>query len=268
MTKTKIGIAGCLGRMGKELLKAVNNNPNLQFSGGFEIKSNPNIGKSIGTILDLDISELLTDNPHDVFKASQVIIDFTTPESTEKNLLIASDLKTPMVIGTTGLTRKTKDLIKEVSLSIPLVQSYNMSIGVNLLLNLVEDAAKKLNEDEYDAEIFEIHHKHKIDAPSGTAISLGEAVARGRSVNFDDKKIFDRTNNKLARKTGDIGFAVLRAGEIQGEHTVNFLGNHDQLSLSHKTSNRSIFVNGAIKAAEWIISKKSGIYSMKDVLGI
>jgi len=268
MNKIKIGISGCLGRMGRELVREVLSNAEIEFAGGFENPSNVNLGKSIGKILGIETDFILTADSKKVFEKSQVVIDFSTPESSQANLKIASEFKIPLVIGTTGLGDNFRNLLNEVSLKIPIVYSENMSVGVNALINLVNSASKTLEAKEYDVEISERHHRYKIDAPSGTAIALGKVVAEARNDNFNDKKIYDRTSTRKERKYNDIGFAVTRAGEIAGEHTVSFIGNNDEIQLIHRAKNRSIFVNGAIKAAKWIINKKPGIYSMKNVLGL
>ena len=179
---------------------------------------------------------------------------------------MALEENTPIVIGTTGLDDKIMDTIRKSSENVSILQSTNMSIGVNLLFNLVQHTASKLQDIEYDIEIAETHHKHKVDAPSGTAITLGKYAAKGRSKNFDEIKEFDRTNLSSKRKTGKIGFAVTRGGEIAGEHTVSFIGNNDRVDLAHKALNRSIFVKGAIEAAIFISDKKNGFYSMVDVI--
>ena len=267
MNRIKIGISGCLGRMGRELVRETLRNSETEFAGGFENSRNINLGKSIGKILGVETDFILTEDPKKVFEKSQVVIDFTTPESSQANLKIASELKIPLVIGTTGLGDKFRNLLHEASSKVPIVYSENMSVGVNVLINLVNSASKILEAKEYDVEISERHHRHKIDAPSGTAIALGKVVAEARNDNFNDKRVYDRTSNREERKYSDIGFAVTRAGEIAGEHTVSFIGNSDEVQLIHKAKNRSIFVVGAIKAAKWIIDKKPGIYSMKNVLG-
>ena len=254
--------------MGKELVKAIENNPKTDFVGGFEHSSNPNIGKSIGEILSLKTNFILTDDPKLVFEKSEVIIDFTTSESTINNLDIASKYKIPLVIGTTGLTKEANNLIKKTSSIIPIVYSENMSIGVNILTNLVERASSIFSSEEYDVEILERHHRYKIDAPSGTALSLGKAVSRGREEDFNKIKIFDRTSQKQKRQKGDIGFSIVRAGEITGDHKVSFIGNNDEIHFFHTSRNRSIFINGALKAAFWLANKKPGIYSLNDVIGI
>ena len=266
MTLINIGIAGCLGRMGQELIKETINNNQLNFVGGFEHSQHKNIQKKISDLINVNTNHIVSSDPKKIFSDSNVVIDFTTPQSTLQNILTASELSTPLVIGTTGLDEKTMDAVKEHSKKIPILQSYNMSVGINLLFDFVYHAASTLKETDYDIEISESHHKHKIDAPSGTAITLGEKAAKGRKVDFNNAKELDRINLPSARKRGTIGFAVTRGGEIAGEHTVSFIGKDDRIDLVHKANNRSIFVKGAIKAAIFLSKQKKGLYSIKDVV--
>ncbi|MDC6447493.1 4-hydroxy-tetrahydrodipicolinate reductase [Alphaproteobacteria bacterium] len=266
MAKIKVGIAGCLGRMGQELTKQILEDKNLLFVGGFEHKEHQKIGKKISDVTNIQTLEEVTNNANSIFKIADVVIDFTTPQSTLSNAKIASIEKTALVIGTTGITKAQKNKIKSFSKKTPILMSSNMSIGVNLLFDLVKQAASSLGGDEYDIEILETHHKHKVDAPSGTALSLGEYAAVGRNTKLDRTKVLDRTKNLSKRKDGSIGFAVTRGGEIAGEHTVSFIGKNDRVDLVHKANNRSIFVTGALKAAIFISKKKSGYFEMKDLL--
>ena len=266
MAKIKVGIAGCLGRMGQELIKKILEDKNFIFVGGFEHKAHPKIGKKLSDVTDINSSILITNNAASVFKEANVVIDFTTPQSTLSNVKIASTTKTALVIGTTGITSTQKNKIKSFSKKTPILMSSNMSIGVNLLFDLVKQAASTLKSSEYDIEIAETHHKHKIDAPSGTALFLGEYAAQGRKNKLDKTKVFDRTKIRKKRKDGEIGFSVTRGGEIAGEHTVSFISKNDRVDLIHKANNRSIFVSGALKAAKFIIKKKSGLFNMKDLI--
>ncbi len=266
MAKIKVAVAGCLGRMGQEISKQVLKNKNLVFVGGFEHKKHKSINKSFDAVSDINSSKLVDSSPNNLIKEANVIIDFTTPESTLENLRIASINKTAVVIGTTGMTDAQKKKVEVHSKKIPILMSSNMSLGVNLLFNLVQQTASALKETEYDIEIAETHHKYKKDAPSGTALSLGECAAKGRKINLNKIKILDRTKKLTIRKKGEIGFSVTRGGEIAGEHTVSFIGTNDRVDLVHKANNRSIFVNGAIEAAIFVSKKRSGFYSMNDLL--
>ena len=266
MAKIKIAVAGCLGRMGQEISKKILQNKNLEFVGGFEHKKHKDIKKPLNKVSSINSSKLVTANAAQLIKDSNVIIDFTTPESTLDNLKIASVNKTAVVIGTTGMTDAQKMKVKGYSKKIPILMSSNMSVGVNLLFKLVKQTAGSLKDINYDIEIAETHHKHKKDAPSGTALSLGEYAAEGRKTKLNKAKVLDRTKKLTSRKKGEIGFSVIRGGEIAGEHTVSFIGANDRIDLVHKANNRSIFVSGAIDAAQFISSKKSGMFSMHDLL--
>jgi len=268
MAKIKVGIAGCLGRMGQELTKKILEDKNFIFVGGFEHKAHQKIGKKISDVTNIQSEEVVTNNARSIFKKADVVIDFTTPQSTLSNVKIASTTKTALVIGTTGITKAQKNKIKSFSKKIPILMSSNMSIGVNLLFGLVKKAASSLGDNEYDIEIAETHHKHKLDAPSGTALSLGEYAAEGRKTSLDKSKVLDRTKNLKKRKNGDIGFSITRGGEIAGEHTVSFISKDDRVDLVHKANNRSIFVSGALKAAIFVSKRKSGYFEMKDLLKI
>lgn len=266
MKQINIGIAGCLGRMGQELIKEIIKDDRLNFSGGFENPKHKNINNKLSEIINVSTNHVVSDEPKKIFSQSDVIIDFTTPESTLQNIQFASDLRKPIVIGTTGLNDKIINLINANSKKIPILQSSNMSIGVNTLYELVKHTASVLQSSDYDIEISETHHKHKVDAPSGTAITVGKIAAKARNENFDKIKVMDRSKLSSKRQDGHIGFSVMRGGEIAGEHTVSFLGTNDRIDLVHKANNRLIFVQGAIKAAIFLLNKDSGLYSIEDVI--
>ena len=266
MAKIKITVAGCLGRMGQEISKQILQNKKLEFVGGFEHKKHKDINRPLNKISGIQSLKRVTANSAQLIKEANVLIDFTTPESTLDNLKIASANKTAVVIGTTGMTDAQKKKVKSYSKKIPILMSSNMSLGVNLLFNLVKQTASALKDTEYDIEIAETHHKHKKDAPSGTALSLGEYAAEGRKTKLNKSKVLDRTKKLTSRKKGDIGFSVTRGGEIAGEHTVSFIGVNDRVDLIHKANNRSIFVTGAIDAAIFLFKKKNGLFSMENLL--
>ena len=246
MGNIKIGISGCLGRMGQELVNQSKKDSRIKYVGGFDIK---------------DTNKII----NEIFDRSDVVIDFSSPLAIKKNIDIAISNRTALVIGTTGLNEKNIKQLKNASKKIPILVSSNMSLGVNLLFNLVEKTASILKDVDYDIEIAETHHKHKKDAPSGTAISLGEYAAKGRKTKLKKVKVLDRTKKTIARKKGDIGFSVTRGGEVPGEHTVSFIGHNDRIDLFHKASNRSIFVSGAIEASIFVSKKKRGFFNMKDL---
>ena len=268
MAKIKVAVAGCLGRMGQEISKQILQNKNLEFAGGFEHKKHKDINKPLNKVSSIPSSKFVIANSAQLIKEANVIIDFTTPESTLDNLKIASSNKTAVVIGTTGMTDTQKKKVKGYSKKIPILMSSNMSLGVNLLFNLVKQTASALKDTNYDIEIAETHHRHKKDAPSGTALSLGEYAAEGRKTKLNMSKVLDRTKKLTSRKKGDIGFAVTRGGEVAGEHTVSFIGQNDRVDLVHKANNRSIFVTGAIDAAVFVSKKKMGFFSMNDLISL
>lgn len=251
--------------MGQELSKQILDNKQLEFVGGFEHKTHKHINKQFKSVSDINSTKLIDSNPVNSIKLADVLIDFTTPQSTLENVKIASQNKKAIIIGTTGMTQVQKKKVKSYAKKIPILMSSNMSVGVNLVFDLVRQAASFLHANEYDIEIAETHHKHKKDAPSGTALSLGEYAASGRKTTLTKSKVLDRTKKLSRRKNGDIGFSVTRGGEIAGEHTVSFIGENDRVDLVHKANNRSIFVKGAIDAAIFITKKKPGIYSIKDL---
>ena len=266
MSKIKVAVAGCLGKMGQEITRQILNNKKLLFVGGFEHKSHPMINKKISNVMNVNSDLIVTSNANQIIKDADVLIDFTTPSSTLLNIKKAALNKTAVVIGTTGINASQKIKIKSYSKKISILMSSNMSLGVNLLFNLIKQSASVLKDSEYDIEIAETHHKHKVDAPSGTALSLGEYAAAGRKTILKKIQVMDRTKKNIKRKKGDIGFSVIRGGEIAGEHTVSFISENDRIDLIHKANNRSIFVKGSIEAAIFVSKKKNGFFDMNDLL--
>lgn len=226
---------------------------------------------SIGSVRDYPAENpgyLVTKDPAEMFDKSDIVIDFTKPESTLKNAEIAATQKKILIVGTTGLNSDQEKELESFAKFTPIVYAANMSVGVNLLLALVEDAAKRLDPENWDIEIFESHHKHKVDAPSGTALAIGKAAAAGREVDLDDKAVRAREGITDPREAGTIGFSVARGGDVVGEHTAFFFGEGERLELTHKATNRVLFARGALKAAQWVKEKKAGLYAMRDVLGL
>ena len=251
----KIGIAGYTGRVGQLLVRELQSGawPTLDLVAVSSRTMHPEHAAS-------NIFSVFT-KLDDLMESSDCVIDFTTPESTMMNLDSAIRSNTSLVIGTTGFNDAQIKTIKDASAHIPIVFAANMSIGVNMLLALVEQAAARLVTD-WDIEIFETHHKNKVDSPSGTALALGNAAKDGRqSGNF----VTDRAGK---RKQGDIGYAVSRGGDVVGEHMVTFYGMGERVELGHKATDRALFARGALKAATWLDDKPAGLYSMRDVLGL
>ena len=255
MKKINLAISGCLGRMGQQLVKSSKNNKNFKLT---SLTENKAISKRISGI-KLDI------NTEEAFKNTDVIIDFTVPKCTLDILKIASKLKKRVVIGTTGFNQKEEALIKKFSKTIPVLKAGNMSLGVNLLMYLTEIASKSLN-DEYLSKVFEVHHKHKKDYPSGTALMLGKGIADGKNKNLYNligKKFLNKRSFPYGKK---INFNSIRKGEIIGEHEVTFSSGKEIIKLNHEAFDRALYSDGALTAAKWLINQKPGLYSMRDLL--
>ena len=255
MKKINLAISGCLGRMGQQLIKSSKKNKNFNLVALTENKATK---KKIANI-KIDI------NNEDTFKNTDVIIDFTVPNCTLDILEIASKLKKSLVIGTTGFTNKEEALIKKFSKNIPILKAGNMSLGVNLLMYLTEIASKSLK-DEYLSKVFEVHHKHKKDYPSGTALMLGKGIADGKNKNFYNligKKFLNKKTFPYGKK---INFNSIRKEEIIGEHEVTFSSGKEIIKLNHEAFDRALYSDGALAAAKWLINKKPGLYSMRDLL--
>jgi 4-hydroxy-tetrahydrodipicolinate reductase len=267
----KIGVLGLSGRMGKMIAREALDDPQCTFVGGALREGSPLMNKSLADITGLPSSlfskdMITTISAEKLLNASDIVIDFTRPEVSVHQAYVAAALGKPIVIGTTGFTQDQLNMLSEAANHIPIVLAANMSVGVNLLQAVVELVAQTLDP-RYDIEILEMHHKHKIDAPSGTALALGESAAQGRQVALKTRAVYDRKGNSGPRKKGDIGFAVLRGGDVVGEHTVLFAGDGERVELTHKATDRRIFAQGAIVAAKWLVGQSAGRYSMKDVLG-
>ena len=255
MKKINLAISGCLGRMGQQLIKSVRANKDFNL---VTLTENKILNKKIAGIK-------LNLNTNEAFKNTDVIIDFTIPNCTLDILKIASKLKKRLVIGTTGFSQKEELLIKKFSKKIPILKAGNMSLGVNLLMYLTEVASKSLN-DEYLSKVFEVHHKHKKDYPSGTALMLGKGIANGRKKDFYNlmgKKFLNKKTFPYGKK---INFNSIRKGEIIGEHEVTFSNRKEIIKLNHEAFDRALYSDGALTAARWLINKKPGLYSMRDLL--
>ena len=255
MKKINLAISGCLGRMGQQLIKSSKSNKNFKL---VTLTENKTITKKIAGI-KLDLNTELA------FEKTDVIIDFTVPKCTLEILKIASKLKKRVVIGTTGFTQKEESLIKKYSKKIPILKAGNMSLGVNLLMYLTEIASGSLG-DDYLSKIFEIHHKHKKDYPSGTALMLGKGIANGKNKNLYNligKKFLNKKSFPFGKK---INFNSIRKGEIIGEHEVTFSSGKEIITLNHEAFDRALYSDGALTAAKWLANKRAGLYSMRDLL--
>jgi 4-hydroxy-tetrahydrodipicolinate reductase len=266
--KLKIGIAGVAGRMGVTLARAIAGAKNIELAAGIEQAGAPAVGRDIGECAGLaKLGRAVGDDAAAMFAACGAVIDFTSPAACLVHAELAAKHKTAYVVGTTGLAAEHMAALKRAAKRAAIVQSFNMSVGVNLLAALVGQVARVLDED-FDVEIVEMHHRMKVDAPSGTALLLGEAAAAGRGVKLAAVAKRGRDGVTGARKRGDIGFASLRGGNVVGDHTVIFAADDERIELGHKAGDRGIFARGALRAAIWARGQPPGLYGMADVLGL
>ena len=255
MKKINLSITGCMGRMGQQLIKSSKNNKNFKL---VSLTENKIINKKIAGVK-------LSLNNIDSFKNTNVIIDFTVPKCTLEILRIASNLKKKVVIGTTGFSKKDENLIKKFSKKIPILKAGNMSLGVNLLMYLTEITSKSLG-NNFLSKVYEVHHKHKIDYPSGTALMLGKGIANGKNKNLNNiigKKYLNKKSFPYSKR---INFNSIRKGEVIGEHEVRFSSGKEIVKLNHESFDRALYSEGALTAAMWLMNKKPGLYSMRDLL--
>ena len=262
----KVCIAGCSGRMGKALIEAVSLNSEFQLSAALERTGSTLIGKDAGELVGNKLGVTISDDIEKALSKSDVLIDFTRPEGTLKHIEFCRKLGRHLVIGTTGFDADGKRVIEEASKDISIVFAPNMSVGLNVTLKLLELAGKALKEG-YDIEIIEAHHRHKVDAPSGTALKLGEVVAKASGRSLDDA-IYGREGVTGERDSKTIGFATVRGGDIVGDHTVLFAGLGERVEITHRATSRANFAIGALKAAKFLSDRKNGLYEMQDVLGL
>lgn len=263
---TRVCIAGATGRMGRMLLEATSAS-GCVLGAALDRADSPHLGKDAKEFGYPEPGIILTADLNRALAASDVLIDFTRPEGTLEHLAACKQAKRPLVIGTTGFDEAGKAAIAAAAQAIPLVFAPNMSVGVNITLKLIEQAARALDAD-YDIEIVEMHHNQKVDAPSGTALKMGEVAAAARGTTLEADGVLSREGNTGARKRGTIGFATLRGGDVIGDHTVIFAGGGERIEISHKSSTRGNYAKGAIKAAMWLAGKPPGLYDMQDVLGL
>lgn len=267
----KIGIIGIGGRMGQSIARCIYDNrvPGVELGAALERQGHPYLGRDVGDVCGIGPRGLaIAGHFENTARASDVLIDFSFHESTMHHARLASEMGCPMVVGTTGFTDEEKQVILDASAKIPMVIAPNMSLGVNLLFSLVEQAARALKDKGYDIEIIETHHNRKKDAPSGTALGIGEAAARGYEVSLDQVAVHGRAGLVGERRSGEIGFHAVRAGDVVGDHSVIFATDGEILELGHRATSRDTFAIGALRAAAWLAGKPSGLYSMKNVLGL
>jgi len=263
----RVGIAGCAGRMGQMLLKLLISAPGVLVVGGTERRGSHVLGRDLGALAGGEpLGITIGDNPEPLFEGADVVVDFTSPSATALHAGIAAKSGTAHVVGTTGLDPDQMQAVSRAAQRVPIVMASNMSLGINLLEQVVEEVARILDAD-WDIEIVEMHHRHKVDAPSGTALTLGEAAARGRNVQLRRVSRRGRDGQVGPRIKGEIGFSAIRGGDVVGDHFVIFAADGERIELTHRASNREIFARGAVKAVLWAAGKRPGLYSMKDVLG-
>lgn len=261
----KIGIHGINGKMGRAVAMELQHNEAIQLSSASVRGGHEWAERLLGEVSDLPQQALrVTANVERMCALSEVVIDFTRPNATLALLPICRKLKKPLLIGTTGFTADTRDWIVQAAKDIPIVLAANTSLGVNVLFEVTRRVAEALPPEVWDVDIFEAHHRQKVDAPSGTALRLGELIAKAQNSVLAERKVYPYTDK---RRQGEIGFSVMRGGDIIGEHTVFFAKDSERLELTHRATDRRIFAEGAIKAAQWLSLQAPGLYNMGDVLG-
>jgi 4-hydroxy-tetrahydrodipicolinate reductase len=254
--------------MGRMVVSVITATDGCELAGATEAPGSEHLGADAGALAGVgDNGVALTDDTAAMFAGVDAVIDFTVPVATSTHAQIAAAAGCALVAGTTGLDDDNRAVLEAAAASVPVVWAPNMSAGVNLLFAVTQQVARALGED-FDIEIVEMHHRHKVDAPSGTALGLGEAAAAGRGVDFDAVKVLSREGITGERRQGDIGFATLRGGDVVGEHSVVFAGAGERIELSHRATDRAIFARGAVRAALWTAGKPAGLYTMNDVLGL
>lgn len=264
----KVAIVGVDGRMGRSIFSTLNSDEEIEVTGGTEKPGHSLIGKDLGGANGYEpIGVLISDSISSASESADIIVDFSTPESTLANAEFASRNGKSMVIGTTGFSSAQKNKLNGYLEKIPSVIAPNMSIGVNILFELSKEVSRILG-NEFDVEIIEAHHRNKVDSPSGTAIGIAEHVAEGLNVNMEKAAVYERHGNIGKRKKGEIGIQTIRGGDVVGDHTILFLGEGERLELTHRALSRDNFSRGVLRAVKWINGKTPGIYNMKDVLGL
>lgn len=263
----KVVIAGASGRMGKTLLEAVAGANDMRLHGALDRPGSPFLRRDAGELIGVTLGAIITDDVGQALDGADVLIDFTRPEATLHHLALCQARNVALVIGTTGFDAAGKAAIAEAATAIPVVFAPNMSVGVNLALRLLDMAARVLDEG-FDIEIVEAHHRHKVDAPSGTALRMGEVVAAALGRDLKTCAVYGREGVTGERDPSTIGFATVRGGDVVGDHTVMFAGIGERLEITHKASSRMTFALGALRAARFLSSRAGGLFDMQDVLGL
>lgn len=265
---TRIGITGAAGRMGRTLIEAIGLADGLTLAAAVERPESTLLGADLGELSGQGKNGItVVSSLGEVIGDINVLIDFSVPDATMANLALCSERGVAMVIGTTGFTAVQQNAIEQAAARIPICKASNFSTGVNLCFKLLDMAARVLG-DEVDIEVYEAHHRHKIDAPSGTALSMGKVVADALGRDLDKVAVYGREGQTGARARDTIGFATVRAGDIVGDHTVTFAADGERVEITHKASSRMSFARGAVRAAGWLVGRDAGLYDMQDVLGL
>ena len=267
MSAVRVAVAGAGGRMGRALLDAATSTDGIQLAGAIDVAGSSCAGRDAGELCAAAHGLVVVTDVAGALRASDVLVDFTRPEGTLGHLRACREARRALVIGTTGFAAAGLEEIRAAAKDIAIVMAPNMSIGVNVMLRLVETAARALGPD-YDTEVFEMHHRMKVDAPSGTALKLGEVAAKARGASLEKDGVFARHGNTGERKGGTIGFSVARGGDIVGDHTVYFAGTGERIEITHRASSRATYAQGAMRAAKFLAGKPAGLYDMADVLGL
>ncbi len=263
----KFAVAGATGKMGKMLIDTILRTPNAQLTGALEHPTCPLLGTDAGAFLGQQTNVLITDDFTKGLSGAEYLIDFTRPEGTLLHLKAAKQAGVKMIIGTTGFTSEQLQQLRSAADTIAIVFAPNMSVGVNATLKILQVAAQLLNKG-YDIEIIEAHHRHKVDAPSGTAIKMGEVIAKAQGHSLADLAVYAREGHTGERKPGTIGFATIRGGDIVGDHTVIFAGEGERIEISHRSTSRQSYADGALRAAAFLQNQSKGWFDMQDVLGL
>jgi 4-hydroxy-tetrahydrodipicolinate reductase len=265
----RIGVLGCAGRMGRAVIGEVLAAEDCTLVGGVDREDHPALGQDLGLLAgERPLGVTLSPNAAALIENADVVIEFSAPAATAAHAALAAACGTGHVIGTTGLSAEQDQAVRDAARRTAIMRAANMSLGVNLLLGLTEQVARALGPDAFDIEILEMHHRHKVDAPSGTALALGHAAARGRGVDLTEVADRGRDGMTGARKSGAIGFAALRGGDVVGDHVVIFAGAGERVELAHRATDRRIYARGAVAAARWLHGRPAGLYGMADVLGL
>ncbi|OGP54184.1 MAG: 4-hydroxy-tetrahydrodipicolinate reductase [Deltaproteobacteria bacterium RBG_13_52_11] len=261
-------VVGTAGRMGRMVINAIQNSEGTQCTGAVEAPGHPAVGKDAGAVAGLgELGVRIEDSLQSVIKKGDVVIDFTLAESSLGNMEIAAQHHKAMVVGSTGFSSQQMERVKKLTMEFPCCLSPNMSVGVNLMFRIVEEMAQILG-DDYDCEIIEAHHRMKKDTPSGTALRLGEVIAKSLGRKLAEVGVYGRKGLTGERSRAEIGMHAIRAGDIVGEHTVIFGGMGERIEVTHRAHTRDTFAQGAVRAARWVVNQKAGLYDMGDVLGL